>query len=133
VTSSTRPADRLAAPLAAAVRLGFAGWFLARPQAPARALGVPAGPALLGVARVVAARELVLGAGTLAALAAGRPTGGWVRAMAVADAVNGTCVLAATVLGRVPVRRGLGLAAFDLSGTLTEVWLARRVGGGRSR
>ncbi|RJK94807.1 hypothetical protein [Vallicoccus soli] len=127
MTATTQPGDALAAPLAAAVRLGFAAWFLARPEVPARALGVPDRPALRRVAHVVAARELVLGTGTLAALAAGRRTDGWVRAMAVADAVNGSCVLAATLLGQVPGRRGLGLAAFDLSGTLSELWLARRL------
>ncbi len=112
---------------AAAVRLGFAVWFLARPDAPARALGRPPSPRLRKVALLVAVREAVLGVGTTVALLRGRPATGWVRAMAVADAVNGTSTAVAGLRGKVAPRRAAALAAFDLSGTVSEALLARRV------
>ncbi len=112
---------------AAAVRLAFAAWFAARPDTPARALGRPPSPGLRRVALLVAVREVVLGVGTTVALLRGRPTAGWVRAMAVADAVNGTSTAVAGLRGRVAPRRALALAAFDLSGTVSEALLARRV------
>jgi len=113
----------------AALRLAFAVWFAARPDAPARALGRGPSPRLRAVALVVAARELVLGVGTAAALARRRPVRGWVTAMAVADAVNGGATAVAGLRGAVPAARATGLAAFDLSGTASELWLARRLPG----
>ena len=122
-----REGDRGAVAGLALLRLGFAAWFLARPDAPAGALGRPPTPALRRVALAVAVRELVLGLGTAAALLRRRPTGGWVTAMAVADAVNGTTTAVAGLRGAVPPGRAAGLAAFDLSGTLSELWLAQRL------
>ena len=122
-----REGDRGAVAGLALLRLGFAAWFLARPDAPAGALGRPPSPGLRRVALAVAVRELVLGVGTAAALLRRRPTGGWVTAMAVADAVNGTTTAVAGLRGAVPARRAAGLAAFDLSGTVSELWLAQRL------
>lgn len=117
-----------AAPVAATalLRLGFAAWFALRPDDPARTLGRPPSAGLRTVARVIVARELVLGTGTLAALRTGRPTAPWLRAMAAADAVNGSSVALAGALGAVSPARAAGLAAFDASGTVTELVLARR-------
>jgi hypothetical protein len=112
---------------AAAVRLAFAAWFVARPDAPAQALGRNPSSGLRRVAYVVAARELVLGLGTAAALARRRPARGWVAAMAAADAINGTTTAIAGLRGAVPAGRAAVLAAFDLSGTVSELALARRL------
>ena len=110
----------------ALLRLGFATWFAVRPDDPARALGRPPSPGLRAVARVIVAREVVLGVGTLTALATGRRTAPWLRAMALADAVNGSSVAIAGLVKAVPPGRAAGLAAFDGSGTVTELLLARR-------
>ncbi len=123
--TSTR--DRAVATAAAAVRLGFAAWFAVRPDDPARVLGRPPTPRMRAVARVVAVREVALGLGTLLALRRGRPTRPWLRAMAVADAVNGTTTAVAGLRGAVEPRRAAALAAFDLSGTASEVVMARLV------
>ncbi len=111
----------------AALRLAFAGWFLVRPDAPARAWGRPASTGARRLALAVAARELVLGAGTATALVRRRPVRGWVLAMAAADALNGAVTAVAGLRGAVPPGRAAGLAAFDLSGTVSEVLLARRL------
>jgi hypothetical protein len=126
-TDEDRRSDVLTVAAAAAVRLAFAAWFLASPDVPARALRRPPSAGLRRVARLVAVRELVLGVGTAAALARRRPTRGWVTAMAAADAVNGTATAVAGLRGAVPGRRAAGLAAFDLSGTVSELLLARRL------
>ena len=112
---------------AAAVRLGFAAWFFAQPDVPARALGREPTAGLRRVAYVVAVREVVLGVGTAVALVRHRPTWPWVAAMAAADAVNGTANAVAGVRGAASARRAAGLAAFDLSGTVSELALARRL------
>jgi hypothetical protein len=127
-----RPGQRAAVAAAAAVRLGFSAWFAARPDDPARVLGRPPSPGLRRTVRLVAVRELVLGVGTAAALARRRPTRGWVLAMAAADAVNGVVTAVAGLRGAVPGRRAAALAAFDLSGTLSEAWLATRPGPARA-
>lgn len=110
---------------AAVVRLAFAAWFVMRPDAPARVLGRPPSPRSRRVTLLVALREAILGVGTAVALLRGRPTAGWVMGMAVADAVNGTSTAVAGLRGRVAPRRAVALAAFDLSGTVSEVFLAR--------
>jgi hypothetical protein len=112
---------------AAVLRLAFAAWFVAQPDAPARALGRAPSRGLRQVALLVVVRELVLGLGTVVALLRGRPAAGWVTAMAAADAVNGTVTAVAGARGAVAPRRAAGLAAFDLSGTVSELLLARRV------
>ncbi|NAZ84750.1 hypothetical protein [Kineococcus indalonis] len=129
MSTPVQPGGGLRAAVAgeAALRLAFAAWFLARPDAPARAWGRPASAGARRLARAVAVRELALGAGTAAALARRRPVRGWVLAMAAADALNGTVTAVAGLRGTVPARRAAGLAAFDLSGTVSEVLLARRL------
>ena len=111
--------------LAGAARLGFAGWFLARPDALANTLGVAPSATTRTLARIVAVREVVLGVGALSSLSRGRAAFGWVSAMAAADAVNGAATLVAALAGVVPRRRAIGLAAFDLLGTAWEAAMAR--------
>lgn len=119
--------DRGVAALASVVRLGFAAWFVARPDAVATTLGVTPSPTRRALTRVLTLRELLLGAGCLSAVARRRPPAPWLAAMAVADVVNGSLTLVATVRDVVPRRRGFGLAVFDLSGTAWELALARRM------
>ena len=100
----TRSALRGSVPALAALRLAFAALLAVRP----------------GEARLVGARELALGLGTLDAWRRGAPLSGWVGAMAVAD---GSDALAFSVdAWRDPEgrRRALVLAAFGASGLVAE-------------
>lgn len=100
----TRSAVRRTVPALAALRLGFAAMLAVRP----------------GEARLLGARELALGLGTLDAWRRGAPVSGWVGAMAVAD---GSDALAFSVEAwRDPAgrRRALALAAFAASGLVAE-------------
>ncbi len=124
---STSTGDRAVATAAAVVRLGFAAWFAVRPDDPARVIGRPPSAGMRRVARAVMVREAVLGVGTLLAVRGGRSTRPWLRAMAVADAVNGTSTAVAGLRGVVPPRRAAALAAIDQSGTVSEALLARFV------
>ena len=80
-------------PALAALRLGFAVLLATRP----------------GESRLVGARELALGLGTLDAYRSGAPVSGWVGAMAVADGSDALAFLleaqAATQAGRDGARR----------------------------
>lgn len=122
-----RPRTAPGVVLAATTRLGFAVWFLARPEAVPKVLDIAPSAGTRALARTVAVRELVLGVGALSAWASARPTAPWLTAMAVADAVNGSATFIAGVTRVVPRRRALALAAFDLSGTAWELAIARRL------
>ena len=69
ITSDRSLALRRSVPALAALRLGFAVLLATRP----------------GESRLVGARELALGLGTLDAHRRGAPVSGWVAAMALAD------------------------------------------------
>ncbi len=114
---------------AAASRLLFVVWFLARPDDPARVLGHEPSPRWRGAARAVAVRELVLGTGTVLALRRGRPAAGWLRGMAAADALDGSLIAVVGSRGTRAPRRVAISAASALAGMAAEVALARRQAG----
>lgn len=91
-------------PALAVLRLGLAALAAARP----------------GESRLVAARELALGLGTLDAARRGEPVAGWVAAMAVADGGDAVAFLVDGARGRAERRRAWALAAFAASGLLAE-------------
>jgi hypothetical protein len=97
-------------PVLAAVRLGLAVLLAARP----------------GEARLVGARELALGLGTLDARRRGAPVSGWVAAMAVSDGGDAVAFLAEAArpdpqgLAGGSRSKALWLAAFGASGLVAE-------------
>ena len=115
MTDITPTALRRSVPALAVLRLGFAALLATRP----------------GEARLVGARELALGLGTLDAYRSGAAVSGWVAAMAVAD---GSDALAFTIDGiREPHgrRRALVMASFAASGLVAEgltAYALRRAG-----
>lgn len=112
---------RRSVPVLAVVRLGLAALCATKP----------------GETRLVGARELALGLGTLDAHRRGAPTSGWVAAMAVSD---GGDALAFLVEAARPTADGMAggsrskalwLAAFGASGLVAEgltAWALRRDG-----
>lgn len=94
------------------------------PSALGRALGVadPQRSAPLG--RLLAARELAIGIGTLLAWRRGRDEELWLTAQAISDGSDTIAFAAATLAGRVPPGRGWAMAAFAASGVIGESWAA---------
>lgn len=127
MTDITPPAQswesslRRSVPVLGVVRLGLAALCATRP----------------GETRLVGARELALGLGTLSAHRSGAPTSGWVAAMAVSD---GGDALAFLVEAARPTPGGMAsgsrskalwLAAFGASGLVAEgltAYALRRAG-----
>ncbi|MCA0330131.1 MAG: hypothetical protein LCI03_09565 [Actinobacteria bacterium] len=97
-------------PVLAAVRLGLAALCAVRP----------------GESRLVGARELALGLGTLDARRRGAPTSGWVAAMAVSDGGDALAFLGEAVrpdpegMAGGSRSKALWLAAFGASGLVAE-------------
>ena len=119
----TEQAERLrrTVPVLAAVRLGLAALCATRP----------------GETRLVGARELALGLGTLAAHRSGDRTSGWVAAMAVSDGGDAVAFLAEAArptpggMAGGSRRKALWLAAFGASGLVAEgltAYALRRAG-----
>ncbi len=112
--------DRLA-PKALARSIGLGrmiagGGFLLAPVASTRILGLDTATAkrVSFLARMMAARDVVIGAGTAVASANGGRPGPWLLAGAVADATDATVISAALKQGRArgPVAAGVvGVAA----------------------
>jgi hypothetical protein len=77
--------------------------------------------------RVVGARDLALGAGVVVALHRDAPAAGWLRASAVADALDAAgCLLARDHLRPAVFPAALGAAA---AGALLSGWLAGQLHG----
>jgi hypothetical protein len=103
---------------------------LARPAVLARAVGVDSTTAarLTWMARMVGARELALGAGTLLALHRGRDVEEWALAQVLSDAVDAAAFGGAVARGDVRRVPGAAIAATALAGTATGLlaWLDLR-------
>ncbi len=91
-------------PALAALRLGFAVLLAARP----------------GERRLVGARELALGLGTLDARRRGAPVSGWIGAMAVADGCDALAFAVEAMSSTEGRRRSWALSAFAASGLVGE-------------
>lgn len=124
---SSRSTERLTLVTFGVIRLGFAGWLAVRPRDVARRAGAdPRGRLPAAVVSAVAARELVLGAGTLRAVRRGGGAG-WVAAQGLADATDTLVLLTGAqrgVLDRVRARRA-ALLAFSGVGAEATVLLLR--------
>jgi hypothetical protein len=97
-------------------RLAMGGAFLARPVASVRLLGVDSATAtrVAWLARMTAARDAALGAGTLASLAGRRGHASWLTAGVITDAADAAAIALAVRSGRLDRIRGslaAGLAA----------------------
>ena len=124
ITSMEQPwagALRRSVPVLGVVRLGLAALCATRP----------------GETRLVGARELALGLGTLSAHRAGAPTSGWVAAMAVSDGGDAVAFLvealhpSADAMAGGSRSKALWLAAFGASGLVAEgltAYALRRAG-----
>jgi hypothetical protein len=109
-------------------RLALGTAFLVAPTVSARILGVDAGAAsrMRFLARMTAARDLGLGAGTLAA-GPGRAAAPWLVAGGFADAVDAVAIAAALRTG---TTRGVPAAAIAVGAAATALvagWTARRL------
>jgi hypothetical protein len=75
--------------------------------------------------RLLGAREIAIGLGTLVAWRRGQSTAFWVAAQAISDASDTLAFAAAAMTGRVTRARGWGMAAFAASGAISEALTAR--------
>lgn len=105
-----------------AFRLGLAAWAVARPDRIAAGVGVAEEqqPAAAPWVRALAARELVLGVGTLSARARGHSAAGWVAAMAASDAFDALVYEVLAELGTLDPARARRSTWFALSGAVPE-------------
>jgi hypothetical protein len=108
-------------------RLAIGGVSLFAPGWTARTMtarGESAGGTRL-FARMVGARDIGLGLGTLIALGRGGPTRGWFEASALVDGLD----VAACVLARDHLRTGVfpGAVGLAAAGALLSAWLAGRL------
>ena len=101
--------------------------FGAAPVTAIRSMGVDGATAarVEWLARMTAARDAVLGAGTLAAARSGRGTRTWLLAGAAADAVDAVAVTAAVKSRRVGGPGAWGAGALGAGAALVGVWAAR--------
>jgi hypothetical protein len=115
-----------------AIRLLLGAGFLTAPTTAVRVLGVdlPTATRMRFLARMTAARDLGLGAGTLAA-GPGAGAASWLAASAAADAVDAVAIAVAMRQG---VTRGPA-AGVTVAGAAVSaaagVWAARRVAAGQ--
>jgi hypothetical protein len=123
---------RASVPVLGAMRLALGGWAAARPQRVAGGVGVAEDQRDTAVPWVyaLAAREVVLGVGTLLAWRSGRSGAGWVAAMAASDAFDAAVYQLLAQLGTLDQDRARRSTWFALSGAvpegLTAVALAAR-------
>lgn len=76
------------------------------------------------VGRLLGAREIAIGLGTLVAWRRGQSAAGWVAAQAISDGSDTVAFAAAALTGRVSPARGWGMAAFAASGAISEALTA---------
>ena len=113
---------RASVPLLAALRLGLGAWAAARPGRVGRGVGVPDDQQASAVPWVyaLAAREAVLGIGTLTAWRRGHSGAGWVAAMAASDAFDAVAYVLLAELGILDEQKARRSTWFALSGALPE-------------
>lgn len=97
---------------------------LINPSGLGKALGVSDPNQTASVGRLLGAREIAIGLGTLVSWRRGHSTAAWVAAQAVSDASDTVAFAAAALAGRVTPLRGWGMAAFAASGAISEALTA---------
>lgn len=101
-------------------RVVIGAGLLINPSGLGKALGSPDPQQTTAVGRLLGAREIAIGLGTLAAWRRGQSTAGWVAAQAISDASDTVAFAAAAIAGHVSPARGWGMAAFAASGAISE-------------
>jgi hypothetical protein len=121
-TGSAAMVLRASVPVLGAMRLALGGWAAARPQGVARGVGVADDQSGTAVPWVyaLAAREVVLGVGTLLAWKRGHSGAGWVAAMAASDAFDAVVYQLLAQLGTLDADRARRSTWFALSGAVPE-------------
>ncbi len=121
------PAPRLAALAIGVGRLGLGAALLVQPEQGTRMLGLDTVTAvrISWLSRMTAARDIALGAGTVASAITGRDSGWWLIGGAASDAVDAVALAGAVRAGRLPPARAgamvaLALGAAVLGGVVAE-------------
>ena len=111
-------------PALGVTRVVIGAGLLINPTGLGKALGATDPQQTAAVGRLLGAREIAIGLGTLVAWRRGHATAGWIAAQAISDASDTIAFAAAATSGRVSPARGWGMAAFALSGAVSEAWTA---------
>jgi hypothetical protein len=111
------------------LRLGIGGWAAARPGRVAEGVGVSPDQRELAVpyVRALAARELVLGVGTIVAVRRGHSGAGWLAAMALSEAFDAAVYEILAELGTLEASRARRSSVLALTGTVAESVMALAV------
>lgn len=107
-------------------RIGAAVVLLARPQTLPSMLGLPTGPAAAWLTRLLAVRELVLGAGTVSASRKDADPWPWLVVVSAVDAAEALALLVALRRGVVEAAGGWGFFAADVGSAAGLVAIAAR-------
>lgn len=105
-------------------RIVIGAGLVVSPAGLGRALGASDPQQTAPVGRLLGAREIAIGLGTLAAWRRGGSTAAWVAAQAISDGSDTVAFAAAALGGRVSAARGWGMAAFAASGAISEALTA---------
>jgi len=111
---------RIVLPALGLTRVVIGAGLLINPTGLAKALGASDPQQTASVGRLLGAREIAIGLGTLAAWRRGESTAGWVAAQAISDGSDALAFTTAALSGRVSPSRGWGMAAFAASGAISE-------------
>lgn len=114
----------LVVPALGLTRIVIGTGLLINPSGIGRALGASDPQQTAPVGRLLGAREIAIGLGTLVAWRRGQSTAPWVAAQAISDASDTFAFAAAAITGRVSPARGWGMAAFAASGAISEALTA---------
>ncbi len=114
----------LVVPALALTRIVIGAGLLINPTGLGRALGASDPPQTAPLGRLLGAREIAIGLGTLVAWRRGQSTAAWVAAQAISDGSDTAAFAAAAISGRVSPARGWGMAAFAASGAISEALTA---------
>lgn len=117
-----REIPRGVVPALGLTRLAIGAGLLVGPAGLGKALGLSADEAKRAgwLARLMGAREIAIGLGTLDAWRTGRPVDGWVAAQGMSDASDAVAFASVALAGRVSPARGWGMSLFALSGAVSE-------------
>jgi hypothetical protein len=112
-------------PILGGVRIAIGIGLIVSPTGLAKGLGVdaPTAKRVRWITRIAGAREIAVGVGTVRAWRRSEALDGWILAQAISDGSDAVAFTAAAVNREVGIVRGLGLAAFALSGALSEGWM----------
>jgi hypothetical protein len=115
----------LVVPALGLTRVVIGTGLLVNPTGLGRALGATDPEQTAPVGRLLGAREIAIGLGTLVAWRRGQSTAAWIAAQAISDGSDTVAFAAAAIAGRVSPARGWGMAAFAASGAISEALTAR--------